>query len=173
MGEVNGSSVPPPGDAGRWDLQREKFNSVPHLSLRHDGCNEGDVAYSTANRDPQLVAVDHAGEFPSGLLPAGCQNQKITILGEDHSPEFEGPLQEPTIIPVGSPVFGDGQHIDLELPQSIRDGRGHMMIQIEGEAHWGSPAFRSFSLTGDGSCRDAIKSTSLSCSWISESKCWR
>jgi hypothetical protein len=65
------------------------------------------------DRAPQLVAVDHAGKLPSGLLPAGCQNQKIAILTEDAPPKFKGPLQEPIVIPIGSPVLCDGQHIDL------------------------------------------------------------
>ena len=77
------------------------------------------------------------------------------------TPEFQGRLQESLVVPVGSPVLGNGQHVDLELPKASSDGRGHMMIQIEGEAHEFSPAFRSFFLTRDGSCRDAIKSTSF------------
>jgi hypothetical protein len=47
------------------------------------------------------------------------------------------------------------------LPQAISYRRGHMMIQIKGQAHVDSAAFRSFALAGDGSCRDAISSTSL------------
>ncbi len=123
------------GGAGPRTSQWQKLDAVPHVRLRHDGRDEGDVSYGPADRDPQLVAVYHTGELPSGLLPAGCQNQKIAILGEDDSPKFEGPLQEPIIIPVGSPVLCDDQHIDLLLPQAIHDGRGYMMIQIEGEAH--------------------------------------
>ena len=161
MGKETRTERSATGDACRWDSQRKKLDAVPHVCTRHDRRNEGDVSYGATDRDPQLVAVDHAGKLTSGLLPAGCENEKIPILGEDDPPEFESSLQEPLVIPVGIPILGDGQNIDLELPQAISYRRGHMMIQIKGQAHVDSAAFRSFALAGDGSCRDAISSTSL------------
>ncbi len=92
---------------------------------------------------------------------AGRENEKVPVLGEDNPPEFEGSLQELIVIPFSLSVLGHGQHIDLELPQASSNGRGNMMIHIKGEAHGDSPAVRSFALTRDGSCRDAIKSTSF------------
>jgi len=101
------------------------------------------------------------GELSLGLPPANRENEKGPALSEDDPPEFEGSLQELIVIPFGLSILGDGQHIDPELPQAHRDGSGNMMIQIEGEAQVFFPAVRSFSLTRDGSCRDAIKSTSF------------
>lgn len=149
------------GDARRRDSQRKKLDAVPHVCTRHNRRNEGDVSHGATDRDPKLMAVDHAGKLTSGLLPAGRENEKIPILGEDNPLKFKSSLQEPLVIPVGIPILGDGQNIDLELPQAISYRRRHMMIQIKGQAHVDSPAFRSFALTGDGSCRDAIRSTSL------------
>lgn len=106
------------------------------------------------------LAVFEGCQVSDGRAP-GRQNEKIPILGEDNPPEIESSLQEPLVIPVGIPILGDGQNIDLELPQAISYRRGHMMIQIKGQAHADSLAFRSFVLAGDGSCRDAIRSTSL------------
>ena len=160
-------------DACRQNSQRQKLDPVPHVCPRHDRRNEGDVSHSATDRDPQLVAVDHAGKLTSGLLPAGCKDEKIPILGEDDPLEFESPRQELIVIPVGLPILGDGQYIDLELLQAIGYRRGNMVIQVKGQAHADSPASRSFALTRPGSCRDSIKSTSLNCSRISESKCWR
>jgi hypothetical protein len=151
----------PAGATKTGNSERKKLDTVSHLCPCHDRGYDGDISHGATDRDPRLVAVDHPGKVTPGLLPAVRENEKITILGEDNPPEFEGSLQEPIIAPVSLPVLCDGQHIDLELPQAVGNRRGHMMIQIERDAHVDSPAFRSFALAGDGSCRDAIISTSL------------
>ncbi len=74
-------------------------------------------------------------------------HQQIFVLAEKHSTERSCSVQQPVIVERRRAIFIRRQNIDVALPQSGRNGPGHMMIHVEEQHQLTKPTDLSFDLS--------------------------
>ena len=98
-----------------WHLQGEMQYRVHKLlglgSLGH----KLQVTDALADRDPQLVGVDHAAEANTFHLALLRYSKQVVVLAEEHSPQLGGAIQNLVVGSPGAAVLLCRDDIDASL----------------------------------------------------------
>src|SRR5439155_7143079 len=113
------------------------------------------------DRDVELVAVNDAGEKLSDPLAPGCLGEQVFILSEEHTAKFGGSIEQIWVFQFRRAIKLCRHYIHTPQHESARDGRRHVHVHIEPNAHLSLPISRKRLRIGDSPA--CARSFSTSC----------
>jgi len=97
----------------------------------------------------ELVGANDTTEMLPASLTLRCLREQIFVLAKKHATEFRGSVQQSGILQFRRAIELCGQHVDITQQQTPGDGRRHMHIHVETDAHDRLPISRKRFRRGD------------------------
>ena len=91
------------------------------------------------HRQTVLVNIDHARERPLCREPTIGNRQEIFVVREENATEVVSPLKKRLVVQLGRAIVVGRQNVHAALPQSRRNRRTNVVIQVQRDAHGNNP----------------------------------